>query len=314
MSTALLNVVWIQESKNRPDGVDAFKQWVKQQTCAAVLEGIIWNKAGGIAFPLSDPLRKCQAANVNALLDALACRYVCIAGEDLLQQNETYFEENLFALEHGALAFTVNLRGQPDWAMQYLRNGWLPGNSGTPLLRQVVRRDCLKGELTLDLSQWIRMRKGFPSVAGRIVCHTTNNVDSPGSIPFESPILIEGAEATVEGTDILLRARKEWEWKTPFSGMRPIVSVLSDVELASPLPTVIMIHTYLAVGGAEKLHLNIIRELKNQVRFIVLGIDPLDRSLGTTADEFRELTPFVYTIPDFIYPSMYWAFLKSGIE
>lgn len=314
MSTALINAIWIVKNGEAPDRLDMFRQWIKRQTCSSVLDGIVWDKVGGTAFALSSPDASFRAADGSICLNALTGRYICIAGDDLLQQNETYIEENILALEHGALAFTVNLRGQPEWAMQRMREGLLPGDLENPLLRQVVRRDCLKDDFKMDLSRWISLRKGFPTNAGRIICHTTNKSENMDSNAFRNSILAEGMESCIAGTDVLVRKRADWEWQTPFSGMRPMVSILSDVPIQSKLPTVIMIHTYLAVGGAEKLHLNVMRELKDHVNFIVLGIEPLDKGLGTTADEFRELTPYVYTLPDFIYPSMYWAFLCGLIE
>jgi glycosyltransferase involved in cell wall biosynthesis len=309
MATPLLNIIWIRKSKAETPDWPALRAWLEQQTCASFLECVVWDRTTGTAQPLSEPDRLWPAPDGRALLAGLPCRYICVAGDDLLRQHETYLEENLTALQYGALAFTVNLRGQADWAWPLVRNGRLPGNCVSPLMRQVVRRDCLNRDLGLDLSGWIQARKGFPSVAGRIVHHLTNLADPPESMPFEGEIVGMDAESRVEGMNILVAAQVPKEWSAPFAGRHPVDSVLSGLEPPSKLPTAIMVHTYLAVGGAERIHLNIMRELKDKIRFMVLGIEPLDPALGTTADEFRQLTPFVYTLPDFLNPSMNLSFL-----
>jgi glycosyltransferase involved in cell wall biosynthesis len=41
----------------------------------------------------------------------------------------------------------------------------------------------------------------------------------------------------------------------------------------------------------------------------VLTFEELDPSLGTTADAYRQVSPWIYTMPDFLHPALYWAFL-----
>jgi glycosyltransferase involved in cell wall biosynthesis len=79
-------------------------------------------------------------------------------------------------------------------------------------------------------------------------------------------------------------------------------------------PTVLVALQYLAVGGAEQLTLNIMRELQDRVRFVVFSVDPLDLTQATLADAFRIVTPYVYTPPDFLEPEQRLSFIVSLIE
>ena len=313
MADALLSVIRIAASGADPRECESLAAWIGKQTCARACDAVVWERNARTAFVLSDPGRRWHAQDGAELLERLDTKYVCIADDDLLRQHETYLEENLIALKAGALAFTVNLQGQADWALEKIRSGLLPGSPAIPLLRQVVRRDCLRSDLSLDLSAWIRARKGFSTVAGRIVRHLTNLSDPPESLPFDARLAEEGAETAVEGMQILARARTPGEWGAPLARVHPIEAVLPEVAYPTDLPITIMVHTYLAVGGAERIHLNLMRELKARMHFVVVGIEPLDPALGTTADEFRRLTPFVYTLPDFLHPSMNLSFLCSLI-
>jgi glycosyltransferase involved in cell wall biosynthesis len=79
-------------------------------------------------------------------------------------------------------------------------------------------------------------------------------------------------------------------------------------------PTVLVALQYLAVGGAEQLTLNIMKELQDRVRFVVFSVDPLDLTQATLADAFRQVTPFIYTPPDFLEPEQRLSFIVSLIE
>jgi glycosyltransferase involved in cell wall biosynthesis len=82
----------------------------------------------------------------------------------------------------------------------------------------------------------------------------------------------------------------------------------------SAQPTVLVVMPFLAVGGAEQLALHILNSLKEKIRFIVLSVDELDPSLGTLSDAFRQLTPWVYNLADFLDPQLRASFLWCLIE
>jgi len=88
--------------------------------------------------------------------------------------------------------------------------------------------------------------------------------------------------------------------------LSPVNSVLPLEPLASDRPTVLMIMPVLAVGGAEQVHLYMAEQLQKDVRLVVVALEPHAHGVGTSADQFRQYTPYVYTTDDFlIYPLMY---------
>ena len=88
--------------------------------------------------------------------------------------------------------------------------------------------------------------------------------------------------------------------------MRLVDQALTLPQLPSPLPTVLTVFPFLAVGGAERVALDVMQPPADQVRWVVVALEPADERLGTTADRFRNLTPYVYTAPDFLaHPLLY---------
>ncbi len=69
--------------------------------------------------------------------------------------------------------------------------------------------------------------------------------------------------------------------------------------MAGP-PTVLFVAPYLAVGGAENLLYDLIGGLSPEHRVLVVTLDPHREELGQTVDRFRRLTPYVYTLGDWL--------------
>jgi glycosyltransferase involved in cell wall biosynthesis len=301
-----ISILWLKDSRDAVLNERALLQWAKAQTCSATLEVIAWEKDAGIAYRLDQPNERWTAQEARGLLPLLRGRYLCLASDDLLSQSTTYLESNLIALESESLAFTVNLRGQCDWALQRLGQGYLPGNVELPLLRQVWRKEYLQDDFSADLSSWLVDRRGFPRIAGKVIIHTTNLTDAESNLPFERQ-LSEG-DWTLNGRYLLLRSKSELPWQSTAHTLHPVNTVLraSRAEVApgevesSELPTVILVMPFLAVGGAERLAINTIRYLKDKIRFVVVALEPLDRSLGTTADEFHQVAEATYQFADFL--------------
>jgi len=96
--------------------------------------------------------------------------------------------------------------------------------------------------------------------------------------------------------------------------MYSLESVIPYEKIPSEKPTVILAMTFLAVGGAEQLALNIIERLSDKVRFVVVSTDEMDPSQGTLVESFRDITPFVYMLPDFVDPQLRISFLLYLVE
>lgn len=313
-SACALPAITIIDVKNGPGAssveTSATLAWLSGQTLPQAAQVVTWDQAAGVARLLNKQEHSWEVVDLQTLLHGIATPYVSFAWPDLLEQDPTYLEINLCALQAGSLAFTVNLRGPSSWAMRFLEQGRLPGDLARPLLRQVVRKDCLiqdpsNGQVSLDLRRWLEDRHkslqespsfaGQSAVVGRIVTSMTTRVDLEGELPFEQP-----GPFTVLGRHLILPGSTNGPENTTLAHLSfPLDQVMPALLDPSNLPTVILVQPFLAVGGAEKIALKIIQKLAGQMRFVVLTFDEMDPQLGTMADEFRQATPYVYTLPDF---------------
>jgi len=309
------------------EGMDEFflervLQWIQSQTIRSEVNWIVWNKPSIIN--LSDVLQDCET------------KYICLASEDLLSQNETYLEVNLMALESESLAFTVNLRGDCTWTRQYLKTGRLPGRKDQPLYRLVVHKICVRDDLSLNLTAWqtesteflapadqtqLDIRPGAnyepQIVAGKVLIHSTKWADHENSLWFENAI---PANLTLLDRHFLFDHHPPLGEEGLLKIVLPVNEVIRAKSEPSDLPTVFIIMPFLAVGGAEKVTLKVIENLVNgystltQIRFIILTFEPLNPELGTTADQFRQLSPYVYLLPDFLDDQLNGSFMEYLID
>lgn len=286
--------------------------WVSAQTLRGI-EVVVWNSDTGTATTLGESVRTWDAPSPEELCRSLAGRYLCMASPDLIQRNRAYLEANLIALESEGLAFTVNTLGQPDWLLAHLRSGHLPGDRMLPYLRQVIRKDCARNDFSLDITSCLTERQDMPTVAGKIIAHTTAFPDMDHPFPFET-LLAETVEWRLKGSYILARSSSQTPWEPLEHVVHPINTVIPIPPEPSNLPTIIIFMPFLAVGGAERLALQLMRHLQNQVRFVVVTVEGMDAALGTTADAFHQTVPFVYTAADYLLPPLNFSLLSYLIE
>lgn len=309
--TPAISVIKVRDNSISPPYENVIYDWVQNQTIPYV-EVVVWDKVSGIAYILDQIEISWEAPDIDGLREGLRGQYICIASHDLLNQDETYLERNLLALETESLAFTINLKGNSDFAREQMQKGLLPGDDTSPLLRQIVRKDCVQERFSLDLSGWIKDKDQFPGAAGKIIVQTTNERETEKALPFEQRL--PEMDYILLGERILIRPQTDIPWELALQGLHPVDSVLPMAAYPSSLPTVLLAMQFLAVGGAERLALHIIRNLSDRIRFIVLAVERLDSALGTTADDFRQATPFTYTIPDYLDPSLNFSFLSYLVE
>ncbi len=79
-----------------------------------------------------------------------------------------------------------------------------------------------------------------------------------------------------------------------------VAVVLGDMTEVNGPPTALFLLPYLAVGGAETLLKNLIHGLCDRRRVLIATTDPHLSSLGQSVGSFRELTPYVYTLGDWL--------------
>jgi glycosyltransferase involved in cell wall biosynthesis len=286
--------------------------WVSAQTLRGI-EVAVWESDTDKAFTLGESVRTWDAPGLEGLCGGLAGRYLCMASPDLLQRNRAYLETNLITLESEGLAFTVNALGRSDWLLAPLVRNHLPGDRRLPYLRQVIRRDCVRNDFSLDITSCLMGRPDMPTIAGKIIVHTTAFPDADNPFPVET-LLAETVEWSLKGNYILARSSSQISWELLVHVIHPVDTVMPVLPEPSNLPTIIIFMPFLAVGGAERLVLQLIRHLQDRVRFVVVTIEGMDAALGTTADAFHQTVPFVYTAADSLPPPLYFSFLSYLIE
>lgn len=291
----------------------ALADWLKRQTAGDLAEIVVWDRSQGTVHRLGQAGLGWPAAGLQAVLANLQTEYICVASPDLLAQPETYLEENLAALATRGLAFTMNVNGSSDWLVDFLAQGLLPGTPEMPLLRKVVCRSLLRQDFSLDLEKWSAGREGFADTAGQVIEHLALPADTPETLPCQ--VRLTEMDGLVAGKELLVRVRQELPWTVRTQVLHPVETVLPELPaLPDERPTVLLLLQYLAVGGAEQLHLNLIKNLKDQIRFVVITVDEHDWALGTLAPAFRQETPFVYTLPQFVDRSIKLSYLETIIR
>ncbi len=325
-----ISIIVILNGENTSPSVDETIHWLQQQTLRQAGQIVIWDETAGKAYFLDTPSHSWNAGDLPALISnqnaGIQTPYICLASKDLLKQEATYLETNLCTLQTETLAFTINLCQPTLQTIRRLEQGWLPGNRSLPLARLVVRKECVSrvagdgqnsgAPITLDLLPWLDNEQVMLDsgqkisnanvIVGKIIALTTNFPDLEGDLPFDQPT----------GTSLTILDRYLISNSPPESGASPTANIqwvqtvfpLHQVIPAAPepcdLPTVFLVMPFLAVGGAEKIALKVMQNLAGQVRFVVLTFEELDTHLGTMTDEFRRVTPYVYTLPDFAQNSL----------
>jgi len=317
--------------------------WIQNQTFPSIANIVSWNpntcEASVINFiqekDLSvEPtkyLEHIQAPDIQALLRELRTRYICFSSDDLLHQDAAYLETNLIALETELIAFTINLRGHSEWSMQNLHQGRLPGSNSLPFLKQVVVKDCIRNDFSLDLSTWLDQWQklsnsdnqpadpGFPVLVGKVIVHTTKTKDNKDSYPFDQVYYLSSDTRNhglyVNGRDILVNLNHNQVNHHPVLEIlpHPILAIndrIPSIPEQTEIPTVIVVMPFLAVGGVERITLEIMQQLRERIRWVVVTFEELEPSLGTTADDYRKITPYVYNLPDFIPEIQYIPFME----
>jgi glycosyltransferase involved in cell wall biosynthesis len=271
--------------------------WLAGQTCGDLAVGVVWDTATAQMHRLGTPDVTFPVPDWTTLREMLGTPYLCLASSDLLDQVAIYLEAHLIALETEGLLLSVYLNGSTQHVLERLAEGCLPGGTLVPLLRQVVRTQYLRSDLSLDVDAWLADQRHPVAKVGRVILHTTNHADE--RLPMHQ--LKVGAKLRLEGTSLFAMRERVSDWSPVPQQLRVLSAVLPALHVRpDPRPTVIVLHPFLAVGGAERVCYDVMRILQNDVRFVVVTLEPWNTALGTTADKFRGLTPYVYTAPDYL--------------
>jgi glycosyltransferase involved in cell wall biosynthesis len=281
---------------------EAVLRWVRGQSLDAV-ELIVWDRAAGRAFCAQNPRRSWAAPQVGSLCQGLNGRYLCLASSDLINQNSTYLEANLMALEGEGLVFTLNQLGRSGWTTRKLHLGRLPGDRLRPLLRTIVRKEYVRDDYAIDLADRVASTGGMSSKVGKVLTHTSAQPELGESFPVETPF--GEVDARTEGFLIQARLRSTEPWQSSARLFWSLDSALPAGRRPSDPPTVALVMPFLAVGGAEQQALKVMQQLMGRVRFLVFCYEDMDPALGTLVDAFRQVTPYVYMFPDFLDSALF---------
>lgn len=293
----------------KPDcEIDAgvLREWLQKQTLPNC-ELVIWDLQTLQAKAMVPSEFSWTARDLLALCEGVTGKYVCFASTDLIKQPPTYLEQNLIALESEGLAFTVNVNTKVDRIKIRLEAGQLPGDKSQPFFRQIIHKDVLKEENTIDLGGWIsHEEKEIGAIVGKVIYHTSVNPEKDFIIPYKTRIT--GAQLRMTGSRLAAQPLNKTTWTSiPFLN-HPIDNILESIKSESDLPTMIVVMPFMAVGGAERVALDMMKCLKETVRFVVVTLEEHDPVLGTTIGAFREITPYVYPLRDFLMAHLYYSF------
>ncbi len=289
------------------------RAWLAQQTVGSV-ELVRWDAEAGTAASLEEGGRTWHAASAPELCRQLAGRYVCLASAELMNWHSTFLEANLLALETEGLLFTLNSSDRTPWYAAGLAQNCLPGGVQAPLARLVVRKELVAEQFALDLEGWAERRSNLPAVIGKVIAHTLHTPAElfPAAPALETPL--RGAQLKQQGWMILGRAPSQELWDEAPHIIHPVNTVMPAARLVSSQPVVFVLMPFLAVGGAERVALDMMRGLQDEVTFVVIAVDDYDSALGTTVDAFRKITPYVYVASDFLNHSLSYSFITYLIE
>ncbi|MDF1513903.1 MAG: glycosyltransferase, partial [Anaerolineae bacterium] len=287
-------------SDDRGAGIDSVLSWVEEQTYHDC-DVIEWNMHSSSVVNATLVEKFENVVEFQDVCRLIRSPYLIFVTPSLFGQNETYLEVNMIALMSEHLAFTVNLLAVSDEEFKKVSQGYLPHNSSYPFDMMFVHKDSINADFKLILDNWQPAR-----ILGKILHHTTRHQLLPETVAYTQPVPV--------GLYISGQYYVRDPQRHQAQILHSVDSAFPESSLTSDLPTVFVVMPYIAVGGAENVALDLMRVLHKDVRFVVISVDPHDHALGTKADEFRQITPYVYTVPDFLHAELrdsFWHYLIS---
>ncbi len=304
-------VITMDNSAAASDFAPILEQW--RTTQSITTEILVWDPDNKQAWNAehSDATWFCE--NLPSLIETATGSYICLASTGVTEERATLVEENLSALMSEGLAFTLNVQSNPLPLESLIRKQMIPASVHPPIGPSFVHRSCFDKSGRIDLTEWLKMsgKTGRSACVGKVIVHTTEKADTTLRIDKKNtPHLIELAQPRLHQMGRYLYSTSHGstiaEQEVPTHSLHLIDQVLPVKPFPSEKPTVLMVMPFLAVGGAEQVHLYMAEQLRNDIRLVIVALEPHTHGVGTSADQFRRYTPYVFTTDDFIiYPLMY---------
>jgi glycosyltransferase involved in cell wall biosynthesis len=243
------------------------------------------------------------AAEVSDLRSALRGAFAITVGPWSTQLPPTWLEAGSWVAAAEGLAF-VRLAPEDGGGRAIRHPHHEATGDGSPADLFIVRRELWRpGGLDIEA-----LRQGPAAAAGTVLGRTIRHVgEFAGRTVEDGSLLPPGADSLLE--------RCGDHWITPRArpgllrhSILPLDEVLPEAVASDPRPTVLALLPFLAVGGAEKLTLDLIRQLGDRFRFLIVTLAPHDPIFGNRLDDFRREVPHVYTLGDwFLHPLLFSA-------
>ncbi|MDW8101171.1 MAG: glycosyltransferase [Anaerolineae bacterium] len=290
--------------------VGAIQEWLALQTYP-IAEIVVWDSSEGKASRLGSEV-SWPAFTVEQLKRGLQGKYVCLVSLNLLCLPETCLEMNLVALEGENLAFTVNWVGEPTIVRPWLRSGCVPRLFEGPCVF-VVRKEYLDEGLSLNLEK--AGGSDNPVKVGKIITYHMGKEEhryqeailQPGpAIRTSKPGMLR-----VEGADIVLAPLEGAGQESKLGQLCPLNEVLPLVPMPKERKQcVLVVMPFLAVGGAERIALEIMYQLKDDICFAVVTVEKHIPYLGNMVHLFLQVTPYIFTAFDWMAPDLRLPFFE----
>ena len=135
-------------------------------------------------------------------------------------------------------------------------------------------------------------RKKRRPVLGRTVPHICSRDDAARYLRLVQPLTVSaGPHRLRSGTNpgTVVRSR-----------VQPVDAILGPIPSTPGPRTALFLLPFLAVGGAESLLFELLRATAGTYRLLVVTTDPHLETLGQTVDTCRGITPYVYTLGDWL--------------
>lgn len=282
---------------------------LQRQTFKA-LEVVEWDVTTGRAWLHEAPEQAWAAVDAASLSATLQGKYVCVAATSLDTLPATFFELNALALEMEGLEATFNSFSSQAEAQEAFAAGFVPGGAAqrplTVMLCERVGPD-LQYQPMLGV---VAQRRPF--VAARLLVHS--GVDTPPGLRVWSRRLPTDDACTLTQSPYLLARGSQAGWGEASQTIAPADQVFPAPERPAGRPRMLVVMPFIAVGGAEKITLDVLSSLKQHFEPVVVTIDPLDARTGSMVSEYINLTPYVYTLPDFFPRQLFFSLFCYLIE
>ncbi len=286
-------------------------EWLASQTLPRI--PIVEWQGGQIVVhaPGQEP-QVLPATGLAEALEALSIHYLAPGTPWLLEQPPTYLEEQLTVLLSERLLFTVTLTHENGEASVALARGAIPAHTQFPWAHIVAHREAIKEEGHLDLGFCCQT----PARADRVVGKILFRPEGPGTEEhYVGTLEIAGASVHLEGQYLYVLSSTRQDMDTwPVHPLYLVDTVLPWATESADKPTIFMVFPFLALGGAERVHLYMLRELQHDARFVVISLEPHMGGIGTTIENFRQYTPYVYTAGDFLSHPLLFSWFTGLID